>query len=363
MLVVRTDHLGDMLLTLPMVQVLAEARPDCHLTVLASPANRDAATHHPDVRDVLTDIEAKHSRMRELWPLVRQLRGGFDAAIVVHPTPRLALALALAGIRLRVGTAYRMYSLLFHVRVRQHRRGRPVHEARLNLELLAPLGIPLPAELPPLRWQQHAHELEAVNRCLAERGLEGREWVVLHPGSRGSALHWPASHYAALGRRFVAAGLPVLVTGTQREHDLVEEVCRAIGQGAFSLAGRLSLGELAALLARAALVVGGSTGPTHLAAMLGTATIALYSPLRSQRPERWCPLGPRVAVILPEVDRQCPRCLLARCPHYPCMERALPVDTVWRTAQTLLAGNGDTTAPTGPHPAPLVASPRRAPSH
>jgi len=336
-LLVRTDHLGDLLLSLPMAQVLKQQRPDCRIAVLGSPANREAAEHHPDVDFVLVDIEAKHSGLKQLWPLVRQLRGRFDVAVVVHPTLRLAAALCLSGVPVRVGTAYRAYSFLFNCRVPQRRRGRPVHEAVLNLELLRPLDVAIPEQVPPLRWVARDAELEAVRTLLAKHDLIGRRWVVIHPGSSGSALNWQAEQYGELGKRLAGTGLKVVLTGTARERELVERVRHQIGGGAVDLAGALSLGELAVLLQETNLFVGGSTGPTHLAAMLGTPTLALYAPLVSQRLERWRPLGPHVVTMVPEVHRQCPRCLLTRCPYYPCMEKMLGVDQVWRAAQQFLA--------------------------
>ncbi|MCX8072110.1 MAG: glycosyltransferase family 9 protein [Candidatus Binatia bacterium] len=335
-LLVRTDHLGDMLLTLPMAQVLRAAQPEWRVSVLASPANREAAEHHPDVSEVLVDIEAKHSGLRQLRALARDLAGRFDAAILVHPTPRLALALWLAHIPLRIGTAYRAYSFLLNRRVRQHRRGRAIHESLLNLELLSAVGIAPPQAVPPLRWQMRDHEVERVEALLRQHGLSGESWAVIHPGSAGSALNWDASAYAAFGQRIAKAGHRVVVTGTMREQALAARVCSGIGSAAVNLCGALSLGELAVALQRCSLFIGGSTGPTHLAALLGAPTVALYSPLRSQRPERWQPLGPRVLTLLPDVGQQCPRCLGARCPYFLCMTQRLSVDTVWQAAQQLL---------------------------
>lgn len=335
-LLVRTDHLGDMLLTLPMAQVIRRVHPSWRVAVLASPANREAAEHHPDVDEVLTDIEAKHSGFRALRPLVRTLAGRFDAAVLVHPTPRLAAALWLARVPLRVGSAYRAYSFLLNRRIRQHRRGRDVHEAMLNLELLTALGISPPSTVPALNWKFRSSEVEAVDALISACGFAGQRRAVIHPGSAGSALNWDAELYAALGRNLAHSGWRVAVTGTAREQELVAHVCSLIGDRAANLCGRLTLGELAVLLHRAHLFVGGSTGPTHLAALLGTPTVALYAPLRSQRPERWRPIGPRVVTLVPPVGQLCPRCIHERCPYHPCMSRKLPVDTVWQAAQHLV---------------------------
>jgi len=341
-LLVRTDRLGDMLLTLPMVPALKRAFPACRVTVLASAANAAAARHHPGVDHVEVDPqEAKGSRLRGVWSLVGQIRRlGCDVAVLVHPTPRLALAVYLAGVPIRIGTAYRAYSFLFNRRVSEHRSRPPwKHEARYNVNLLRPLGVE-PAEVLPVRWQVGAEEAADVDRILQDAGLAGARLIVLHPGNSGSALNWAPAQYGELGRRLLAAGVRVIVTGSAAEVGLTASVAAGIatdaGPGAVDLGGKLTLAQLAALLRRCELYIGSSTGPTHLAAAVETPVVALYSPLRSNAPVRWAPIGDRVTVLQPALDVVCPRCLGPRCPYYHCMERHLGVDDVERAARELL---------------------------
>ncbi|MBI3782637.1 MAG: glycosyltransferase family 9 protein [Deltaproteobacteria bacterium] len=342
-LIVRTDHLGDMLLTLPMARALKAHDPDIRITVLASSANAVAAAHHRDVDAVVVDAhEAKGSGLRGLWRLVRQLREvRCDAAVVVHPTPRLALALWLARVPVRVGTAYRAYSFLFNRRVRQHRRRPPQrHEGEYNVELLQPLGVyAASAPIVPLHWQVDVAEAESTRAILAELGVSDQtRLVVLHPGSAGSAMNWAPEQYAELGKRLVEWDCTVAVTGGPQETSLTARVVAEIGVGAVDLGGRLTLPQLAALLRRCTLFLGSSTGPTHVAAAVGTPVIALYSPLRSQAPVRWRPLGDAVDIVQPAVDLVCPKCRLERCPYYHCMERFLSVDLVEQLARARLDG-------------------------
>jgi len=340
LLLIRTDHLGDMLLTLPMATAVKQADAGVRISVLASPANAAAARHHPDVDHVEIDaVEAHGSGLRGVGRLAGQLRRlHVDAAVIVHPTPRLAWAAWRAGIALRVGSAYRAYSFLFTVRVRQHRRRPPWrHEAEYNVALLAPLGLRV--ERPPLpAWRVDAAEDRAVAEVLRRHGIGGERVVVLHPGSAGSAMNWGPQQYAELGRRLLAFGVRVVVTGSSAERALTAEIGAAIGAAAVDFAGTLSIGELGALLRRAALYVGSSTGPTHLAAAVGTPVLALYSPLRSQLPQRWRPLGARVQVLQPRVDQVCPKCLGPACAYYHCMQAHLSVERAFAASRQLLAG-------------------------
>jgi ADP-heptose:LPS heptosyltransferase len=306
--------------------------------VLASAANVEAARHHPDVDHVELDpLEAKGSGLRGVCQLARQIRRlGCDAAVVVHPTPRLALAVYLAGVPVRVGTAYRAYSLLFNRRVHEHRRRPPwKHETVYNLNLLSPLGIAA-TEICPVRWQVGTEEAVLVDQLLQDAGASDAKLIAIHPGNAGSALNWSPAQYGELARRLAAEGVRVVITGNAREAGLTAQVAAAAGPGAIDLAGKLTLAQLAALFSRCALYVGSATGPTHIAAAVGTPLVALYSPLRSSVPVRWAPLGERVTVLQPGVEMVCPRCLGPRCPYYHCMETRLHVDDVVRSARQVI---------------------------
>ncbi len=343
LLLVRTDHLGDMLLTLPVVRAVKAVYPHCRVSVLASAANAAAAQHHPEVEHVEIDPrEAKHSGLGGVRSLARQIRRlDCDVAVVAHPTPRLAAALWLARIPIRVGTGYRAYSLLFNRRVYEHRSRPPVqHEAVYNLRLLRPLGI-VQEEPSSVPWRVDPQESAAVEALLHRCGVARADLFAIHPGNAGSALNWPPDTYAALGKRLLAPATRIVVTGGQGERPLTAAVARAIGDGAVDLGGLLTLPQLAALLRRCTLYLGSSTGPTHLAAAVGTPVVALFSPLCSNAPQRWRPIGERVRVLQPSVPVVCPKCLGERCPYYHCMERHLAIDAVERAARELLGAEGN----------------------
>lgn len=332
-LLLRTDHLGDMLLTLPMATAIKAALPQCRVTVLASAANAVAAQHHPHVDHVEVDPqEAKGSNLRGVTTLAARLRSlACDAAVVVHPTPRLAVAVFLSRIPMRVGTAFRAYSVLFTHRLRQHRRHSDRHESALNLELLLPLGIRAQAPVQGL-WQSTEEDKHAVAEVLRRYDLQPGAFVVLHPGNAGSTMNWAPQQYSALGRKLTERGVRVVVSGGPREVELANQVAKDIGPLAVSLGGQLRLGELAELLGLAQAYVGSPTGPTHLAAIQSTKVVALYPPLRSTHPQRWRPLGEHLTILHPSVGQVCASCLGERCPHFHCMERhlddAVVADTV-----------------------------------
>lgn len=131
---------------------------------------------------------------------------------------------------------------------------------------------------------------------LAHAGLApGRDFVVVNPnaGSLSLERRWPAPNFAALARALVREdGLPVVFVGAPNEIEYVREIVRSAGEQPHGhlvdLSGKLTIGELAALLARAACVVTNDSGPMHVTAALGTPLVALFGP---ETPVMYGPLG------------------------------------------------------------------------
>ena len=114
-LVIRTDRIGDVVLSTPVLTAIKNAFPDAHTTMLISSYTADVISGHPDLDCFLTDNRAGFF---ELLKRVRAFQ--FDVALVLHPSLRLALLCWLAGIPRRIGTGYRLYSFLFNKKVFHH---------------------------------------------------------------------------------------------------------------------------------------------------------------------------------------------------------------------------------------------------
>lgn len=152
-------------------------------------------------------------------------------------------------------------------------------------------------------WDADLHEVHRWCRLLAHFGITADPTdlglrqpdvpspapgaAVVHPGAGYPARRWPPARYVQVARHLAARGLPVVVTGSDQERPLAEQVASEAGLPAGSaLAGRLGLGELAALVAGAALVVCGDTGMAHLATAYGTPSVVLFGPVS---PRVWGP--------------------------------------------------------------------------
>jgi len=337
-LVVRTDRLGDVVLTLPVFTPLRRCFPRARLAMLAGHYAGAIVEGYPRVDELLW-YDGDEGLVPFRMMLGRLRAGRFDVAIIVHPTPRLALLAFLARIPVRIGTGYRYYSFLFNRRVYAHRKTAERHEVEYNLDLLAPLGcaalpvkpLDVPLDIPPgIR--------ERASVILRDAGVTGR-FVVIHPGSGGSAREWPLAHFGLLARKFIEQlNLAVVVTGTAGESARVEEVARASSGRVVNLAGRLSVRELVALLQKASLLVANSTGPLHVGVAVGTPVVGLFPQIPVMGPRRWGPYTDNARVLVPAKPPDCDDC--AGSAGIPCACMAsITVETAYAAAAELLAAS------------------------
>ncbi len=302
-LVIRTDRIGDVILSTPVLTEIKKKFASPFIAMMLSPCTKDVVSGHPDVdKIIIDDYNGIHKGYTGLIKLIKELKKyHFDAALVLHPTPRLALLCFLAGIPIRVGTGYRYYSFLFNKKIYQHRKTSGKHELDLNLEIATAAGAQ-PGEV-TFKFFIPDEAEQKINNLLEKKNITG-QFVVLHPGSGGSALNWPAENFGRLAEQIQnKLKLPVVTTGSASESgliDLIEKHAKNI----IRLEGHLNIKELAALLRKSSLVVANSTGPLHLAVAVGAEVIGLYCTKIACGPERWGPYHRTDSVIVPPVNAE-----------------------------------------------------------
>jgi heptosyltransferase-2 len=338
-LIVRTDRLGDVILTLPLVSALRRAYPRAHIAFLLRRYAGGIVEGHPDVDETLWYDDPDGVPIPS-GKMLRQIRSGqYQAAIVVYPRFRLAWMMFLAGIRIRLGSGFRFYSVLFNMRVFEHRKTARRHELEYNLNLLRPLGIDPGIGERPVAFgiTVDPQAADRVTALLGGRGIStGSRYAILHPGSGKSAREWPQENFTELGRRIVAGRhTPVVVTGSEAERGITASLASAIGEGAHDCGGVFTLKELTAVCARGAVWVGHSTGPLHLSAAVGTPVVGLYPQLVPMSAARWGPISTRSRVHQPDRPADCRECAETGGGVCACM-RTIRVEDVYRSVCELL---------------------------
>ncbi|RMD92200.1 MAG: glycosyltransferase family 9 protein [Calditrichaeota bacterium] len=313
-LIVRTDRLGDVILSTPVTTAFKQTFPGVKISMLANSRWMPLLQTHEDIDELISDNQENSTKLKPVVQLAGEIRSrAFDVAVVLHPTFRLALVLYIASVPVRLGSGYRWYSFLFNRRHFEHRKFSQKHELEYNLSLVETLGV----RLDQIRFRFHLPE--KLNRLTESFIQKQKPVIVIHPGSGKSARNWRPQCYGHLAKICMERlGATVLITGTRDEHGLVKIVQNICGHRAISLCGRLTILQLAALLQQADLLITNSTGPLHLATALGTPVIGLYAPLPACHPQRWGPYGQGENVIM--ARQACHRCIKSKSIYCSCMD-------------------------------------------
>ncbi len=306
---IRPDHLGDLILSLPVARILKDRFPQSQITYLAAPGPGEIAPMVSYVDDWIID-KGTNGRLSvsELTGIFRKSK--FDTLIELKPGWRTAVAGFLSRIPNRIGTGRRFYSLFYSERVNLHRRGSGKHQTDLELAMLAPLGIDIGGLFPELVFPESFRNLTAT---LVAESIN--EYIVIHPGSSGSAPNWPVSSYRELARLILQeAKFKIVITGLEKNLDDFK--------GCIDLSRKTTLAELSSVIAGAKLFISGSTGPLHLADALGVKCVSFFVNRPEIGPTRWGPRRNMQYVILPDSNK-C-RCKNSRQCH--CLEQITPLD-------------------------------------
>jgi heptosyltransferase-2 len=318
-LVIQTAFLGDVVLTTPLLAVLAARHGP--VDVVTTSAAAPLLETHPAVRAVIRyDKRGRDRGLAAMLGLSRRLAAArYDVAYLPHRSLRSAALAFLARVPRRVGFADGWPLLYTETR----RRPRTGHE----IDRLLALGDAPPGAVSP-RLHPQPQDERVVDRCLTEAGIEG-DFVALAPGSIWGSKRWP--HFQELAAR-LADRVAVVVVGGMEDAELGQSIAAAVrgsGGRVLDACGRLTLLQSAALIGRARLLVTNDSAPLHFASALGTRIVALFGPTI---PEFGfgpigagdLALGVTELVCRPCSDHGPPVCPLG---HHRCM-RDLPVATV-----------------------------------
>ena len=271
--VLRANAIGDFVFTLPALEALRAAYPDAEITLLGLPWHAAFLRDRPGpvdrvvvppptrgVREGTEDpaaLDAFFARMRaERFDLVVQLHGGGRWS---NPFVSRLGARITAGCR-SADAAPLDRSIPFVYFQSETARG---------LEVVGLVGAP-PVTLAP------ALGVVESDRAEASALAAGGPFAVLHPGAGDPRRRWAPAGFAAVGDALAARGLRIVVTGTGEEREAVDAVAAAMDAEAVLACDALSLGGLAGLLERAAVVVSNDSGPLHLAGAVGTPTVGIF---------------------------------------------------------------------------------------
>jgi ADP-heptose:LPS heptosyltransferase len=297
-LLVRLRLIGDVVFTTPAIRAIRRHYPDARITYIVEEQAAAVVRDNPHLDEVIVACNPHApGRLRADLALIRRLRRQrYDLAIDFHGGPRSSVLTWLSGARARIGYEVAGRSWMYTTRVPRPRMLRPRHSVVSQWDVLLPLGIapPTPAVDAP-EMVTNAAAAETIARRLAAAGVDaGNAIVVVHVSAGNPFRRWPIEAFVELICRLASAdpARRIILTSGPSDAAAATEVAREARarlapeeRPAVVECGEFNLSELHALLGRAALYIGGDSGPLHIAGTTAVPVVGLYGPtlpVRSQ---------------------------------------------------------------------------------
>lgn len=286
-LIIKLQHLGDVLLTTPVFAVLKQRFPRLEIDALvyADTAGMLAGNPHVNAvycvdKDWRKSFPLKLERELALFNTLRRRR--YHLIIALTDRMRAAWLARLLQPRYSVAQRYPHKRGAFWRRSFSHSYSIPPlprHTVEVHLDALRRLGIYPRGDEKKLVFAPPESARRQTAALLAESAPAARDYVVIHPTSRWMFKSWSISGFAGVARQLAAQSMPVIVVSgpDARERQYADAVCTRSG-GVVNLAGRLSLAELAVLIEGARCFIGLDSAAMHIAAAVGTPCVALFGP-------------------------------------------------------------------------------------
>ncbi|MCF2497196.1 glycosyltransferase family 9 protein [Dyadobacter chenhuakuii] len=284
----RALQLGDMLCTVPALRALRNSYPDAEIILLGLPWAASFSERFSDYIDRFIHFPGYHGLPEQPFD-----EAAWDAFRVQIKAERFDLILQMQGNgnivnemleNLDAGPVAGFHSAGNHrneALFLEYPNG--ISEIEKHLKMLENLGIPsLGTDLQfPISAAERRHLQETVS-------LPDGRYVCVHPGSRGAWRQWPPAHFASLADHCADQGYHIIITGTKDEAPITAQVIGLMKRPVLDLTGKTGLGEIAALIEGADLLISNCTGVSHIAAATRTRSIVISM---DGEPERWGPLN------------------------------------------------------------------------
>ena len=304
-LVVKLDHIGDVLLATPVFSNLRKAYPNSELHVLTGSWSRVILENHPDINQVLEYNSPLFCRsgiptsLRKAFQLYKQLRQQeYDMLIELRGDWRFALFALLRVTSKRLNRSSLQIGNKFGFSKFSGK-----HETIRNLDVLKQADIPTPIQ--NTTFEVASEDKKWTSDFLTSQHIQVVNPIAaIHPGSPIPQKRWKTDRFAELADWLVTQKqVQILFVGVKDEIPIINEIQDKMQTDSKNIAGKTNIPQLASILLTCSIFIGNDSGPMHLAAAVGTPTIGLYGP---GDPERFGPVGQKCFTIRKKLD--CPPC-------------------------------------------------------
>lgn len=339
-LLIRTDRIGDVLLSTPVIKALRKRFPRSHIAFMVRPYCRDIVLGNPCLDEVI--VYDKDGAEQTFWRTVRFAlelrRKRFDLALILHPANRAHLIAFLAGIKRRIGFNRKLAFLLTD-RIEHKKQEGTRHELEYTLDFARFLGIePWEKELfMPVHLKSEMY----IEQFFLKEGVEKEEKIIaVHPGASCPSKIWPIERFVQAAERIADEfNARIVFVGGKDIADKAKEAIRVMPRFHIDAIGKTTVSQLASLLRRCSLFLSNDSGPVHIAAAFGVPVVAIFGRKQAGLSSaRWGPLSANSAVL--HKDAGCVQCLAHNCQRgFACLQAVSVEDVmaavrnVWRNAE------------------------------
>ncbi|MBU1121860.1 MAG: lipopolysaccharide heptosyltransferase II [Candidatus Omnitrophica bacterium] len=331
-LIIRTDRLGDVILSTPVITNLRQAYPQAHIAFMCRPYTLDAIEGNPHLNEVIVyDKYGRHKSMLATFKFALRLRKNkFDWAIILHPTNRAHLIAFFAGIPLRIGWNKKMGWLLTKKMPHKKQEGKK-HEVEYTLDILKPLKVPIVDKTTYFPIKEDAEK--KIEDMLNTSGLiPDEKFIVIHPSASCLSKKWPQAYFSELIKIINdKIDLKIIIVTAKEDiqfgNQLVQE------HNTIDFRGKLTLPQMGSLLKRAVLFISNDSGPVHIASSLNTPVISIFGRKNpGLSPTRWKPRGKKSTYFHQDVG--CTVCLAHNCKQsFLCLKKVYPEEVAKKALQ------------------------------
>ncbi|HPN37622.1 MAG TPA: glycosyltransferase family 9 protein [Melioribacteraceae bacterium] len=324
-LIIRTDRIGDITLTLPLAAEIKKYNPQYSVHFLVTRYTKPLVELNKHIDKIYCIEDFSFLKLLTLFSKEK-----FNYVLNVYPRAKFAWVSFLAMVEHRIGTGYRWYSFLFNKKVYEHRKSGEKHELEYNFALLKYFDIKHTPDYTGVDFsiQPTDNDLLKVEDIFTEFNLKNNNpIIIIHPGSGGSAIDLPIERMKEL-IILLAQSLKfnIILTGSNAEKELCESL--TVSKNVLNFSGKFNLNELVALISKTDLLIANSTGPIHLAAALNKYTVGFYPKFNECSAKRWGPYTNKKFIFEPEID--CKNCNRKQCESLGCM-KSIDVKKVYKT--------------------------------
>jgi heptosyltransferase-2 len=315
-LVIRTDRVGDALLTTPTLKALRKSFPERFIGLLTTPYTADLFSENGDINElIIYDRSASWSEKRQFVKALRRRK--FDLAIILYPVFESAMIAYLSGATFRIGHALEGHSFLLTSKV--NRKSRFKHEIEASLDVVRAIGVDTDEKQTTLPLSREA-EIHAKD-FFASYDISPSDLVVtIHPGAHEEHTRWMADRFAQVADELIERyAARVILLGAQADRHIIDDIRRIMVNKPIVADANCTLQKLGAIIKKSDVFLGNNSGPMHIAAAVRCPVVSLFGAIHPlENEDKWAPLGDEHVIVRREMD--CVDCHPGHCKHNECLE-------------------------------------------